>query len=317
MLKTSALSAVDETQSVRAAWLHFIAGHTQSEVADQLGVSRAKAHRLIAAAMKAGYVKISVLGEVADCLTLEQRLIDRFGLAVCKVVPDLSEEGIPLKALGYGGAMYLQSLLEGRTSKLIGIGHGRTLMAAVKELPPVSVEGVQFISLLGGLTRRFMANPHDVIHRLAEQINAEAYVLPVPFLANSVEDKKVLMAQHGVAEVFQLIREIDVSLVGIGSVGADAQLAHAGMLDDEVLRSVRQSGAVGELLGHFYNAGGALIEAPFTQRIIAPSVELLKRQSIVAIAGGPGKVEAIQSVLNADILTGLITDERTATELLK
>ena len=57
---------------------------------------------------------------------------------------------------------------------------------------------MRFVSLLGGLTRKFSANPHDVIHRLAERTGAEAYVMPVPMFANTVEDRAVLIGQKGV-----------------------------------------------------------------------------------------------------------------------
>ncbi|MCH8529888.1 MAG: sugar-binding transcriptional regulator [Saccharospirillum sp.] len=315
MTKTG-LSSIDHDHAIRAAWLHFIAGRTQSEVADELGISRAKAHRLIAAAMKSGYVKISISGNVAECVALEQRLCERFKLSYCKLVPDLKEEGSPFLALGVGGAMYLQALLEQKSAKLIGIGHGRTLMAAVKAMPPVNVDDVQFISLLGGLTQRFMANPHDVVHRLAEQLNAEAYVLPVPFLANSERDRDVLLAQQGVAEVFELIKQADVSLVGIGSVNEDAQLIRSRLLSQEELINVKASGAIGELLGHFYDRSGRLIETPFSRRIVAPSIESLKTRNIIAIAGGAEKVDAMGAVLNARVLNGLITDELSASALL-
>lgn len=316
MTKNSSINSVEEMLIVRAAWLHFISGMTQTEVADHLHVSRAKAHRLIAAAMQAGYVRVSVEGEVANCIRFEEQLQARYHLTRCDVVPDLAETEMPLKALGYGGARFIQRELEVRSSGLIGIGHGRTLMAAVDKLPVVDTKDIQFMSLLGGLTRRFTANPHDVIHRLAEQTGAEAYVLPVPFLANSAEDKQVLLAQHGVAEVFELMNKMDLALVGIGTVDSAAQLVASRMLRDEELHSVRSAGAAGELLGHFFDADGKPVESPFTQRIISPALENLRQQNIVALAGGPDKVASIKAVLQSRILSGLITDERTAADLL-
>lgn len=316
MTNPGSINSVDDVLAVRAAWLHFISGLTQTEVADQLQVSRAKAHRLIAAAMKAGYVRVSVEGEVADCIRLEEELSKRHQLTYCEVVPDLAEAGMPLKALGYGGSRFLQRQFESRSTKLIGLGHGRTLMAAVDSLPLVDTRDIQFMSLLGGLTRRFTANPHDVIHRLAEQTGAEAYVLPVPFLANSIGDKHVLLAQHGVAEVFELMSKMDLALVGIGSVDSDAQLVASRMLRDEELHGVRTAGATGELLGHFFDDVGNPVESPFTERIIAPSLESLRQHNIVALAGGPEKVAPIKAILNSGAISGLITDECTAAELL-
>ncbi len=52
-------------------------------------------------------------------------------------------------------------------------------------MPGFETNGISFVSLLGGLTRNFAANPHDVMHLLAEKTGARAYVLPVPFFANS------------------------------------------------------------------------------------------------------------------------------------
>ena len=44
------------------------------------------------------------------------------------------------------------------------------------------------------------------MHRLAERTAAQAYVMPVPFFANSVEDREVLLEQRGVREVFEMAK---------------------------------------------------------------------------------------------------------------
>ena len=90
----------DDSLAIRAAWLHFGAGLTQAEVAERLGVSSVKAHRLVARASQTGAVKVVIEGDVTECLQLEDRLSERFGLTRCEVVPDLFESGLPLRALG-------------------------------------------------------------------------------------------------------------------------------------------------------------------------------------------------------------------------
>ncbi|HIG36824.1 MAG TPA: hypothetical protein EYQ12_04540, partial [Oceanospirillaceae bacterium] len=66
--------------ATRAAWLSFIGGYTQGEVAKRIGVSPVKAHRLIQLAQQQGLVKIFIEGEPAKCVALEETLIQTFGL---------------------------------------------------------------------------------------------------------------------------------------------------------------------------------------------------------------------------------------------
>lgn len=56
------------------------------------------------------------------------------------------------------------------------------------------------------------------MHRIAENTGAQAYMMPVPFIANSVEDKEVMLSQHGVRQVFDMATGSALKLVGIGTV---------------------------------------------------------------------------------------------------
>jgi DNA-binding transcriptional regulator LsrR (DeoR family) len=71
------------------------------------------------------------------------------------------------------------------------------------------------------------------------------------------------------------------------------------------------------MLGHFFDLEGNPIETSLAARTLSPELAGLKGRRIVAIAGGPEKVEAIQAVLASGYLKGLITDERTAGALAK
>lgn len=303
--------------ATRAAWLHYAGGLTQSEVAKRLGLTSLKAHRLITKANQEGLVKVYIDGEVSECVELEQKLSARYGLDYCEVVPDFDPEDLPLKALGISGAQFLKREIEKEGSLLIGMGHGRTLAACVEYLPRTVNKDVQFVSLLGGLTRRFSANPHDVIHRLAERTGAEAYVMPVPFFANSVEDRDVLFNQRGVREIFDLASSADLLLVGIGTVEREASLVATGMIEKAELEDIKNGGGAGELLGHFFDDKGQPIETSLSNRTFTLSREALKNRRTVAVAGGKVKARAIRAVLESRFLSGLITDEKTAQTLME
>jgi DNA-binding transcriptional regulator LsrR (DeoR family) len=300
--------------AVRAVWLHYAGGLTQAAVAERLGIPNVKAHRLIARAVADGMVKMTIDGDIVECIDLEARLAARYGLDYCEVAPDLGEEGLPLRTLGLAGASYLRREVDRGEHAVIGLGHGRTLAAVVQQLPRLDAKGVRFVSLLGGLTRNYAANPYDVMHRLAERITAQAYVLPVPFFANSVEDREVLLGQHGVREVFAMAENAGLKFVGIGTVDPGAQLVSSGMIEPVEIEEIAASGAIGELLGDFFDPDGRMVPTTLTARTLAASAGANAR--MVAVAGGKEKVAAIGAVLTSGRLTGLITDECTASALL-
>lgn len=298
----------------RAAWLYHAGGLTQSEVADKLGIAAAKAHRLIARAAKAGLVRVFVEGPIGECIAAEDALRDRYGLEFCRVVPALGETGLPLRALGIAGGGFLRDAFERGAHAVIGVGHGRTLAAVVDYMPRVSAPRVRLVSLLGGLPRRISTGPFDVIHRLAEKTGADAYLLPVPMIANTPGDCVVLRSQRGVAETLALATEATLALAGIGAVNAAAFLPMAGMIAPDEMRALQAAGAVGEMLGRYFAADGTLVATSLHDRVIAVPPSAMR--GVVAVAGGDEKIDAITAVLRSRLLSGLITDEPSARRLV-
>ena len=170
------------------------------------------------------------------------------------------------------------------------------------------------VSLLGGLTRNYAANPYDVIHRLAERIAAQAYVMPVPFFANSVEDREVLLEQRGVHDIFEFAKNASLKFVGIGTVDAEAQLVSSGMI--EPARSARSppSAVSGNCSAIFSTQGPGARNDADGRTLAARSAA--RRPAHCRRRRRFGKVAAIAAVLMSHRLTGLITDEATAKALV-
>lgn len=320
------LAEEDAALATRAAWLYHAGGLTQSDVAAKLGVTSAKAHRLIGRATRAGLVRVFIEGPIGNCIAAERALSARFGLTVCRVVPNIDDRPLPIQVLGIAAATFLKDVLENGKRRVIGVGHGRTLAAAIHYLPRMPAHGLRLVSLLGGLPRRVPANPYEVIDRLAEKTGADAWLLPVPMFAGSAADCAVLRRQIGVAEALALAERADLLIFGIGEVSAEAFLALAGVVDAAEIEHARKLGAKGEVLGYFYDADGRLVDTPLHARVTGHPLDghpldpasrgAAPRREVVAVAGGRGKAPAINAALQSGLLTGLITDELTARQLV-
>ncbi len=302
--------------AARAAWLHFVGGLTQSEVARRLDVPNTRAHRYIARAQADGLVRIFVDVNSSDCVVMETRLMERFDLSFCRVAMEVPETGtLPLRTLGVVGADYLMGVIAGQAHRVIGVGHGRTIAAAVDAMGRVMADGISFVSMLGGLTRSYAANPYDVIHRLARVSGAESYMLPAPMFVDSARDKEILIGQSGIAATMGLIGEASLAIVGIGSLDtAETNTNTIGGAD--ALAALRADGAAAEILGQFVGHDGALLNTDYDDRVMAPPLSDLRGREVVAIAGGAGKADAILASLKSGLLTGLIIDEATARTLV-
>ena len=106
-------------------------------------------------------------------------------------------------------------------------------------------------------------------------------------------------------------------LVGIGTTVAEAELVTTGMIEPAEMAAIARAGGVGEMLGHFFDLRGRPVENDLTRRIVTQPLDSLRDRRIVALAGGAIKVDAIRAVLASGLLTGLITDERTARAIVE
>ncbi|TYC80510.1 sugar-binding transcriptional regulator [Stappia sp. BW2] len=309
----------DADLAARAAWLHYVGGMTQAEVAKRLNVPNTRAHRYIARAQNEGLVRIFVDVEATDCVQLETELMNRYSLDLCRIGMDIPDNNpIPLKTLSAVGANFFMQAAAGRKHQVIGVGNGRTLAASVNAMGRQTTPDVRFVSVLGGLTRSFAANPYDVIHRLAQKTNAASFLMPAPLYANSAGDKQVMLKQFGIVETMELIEEATLVVVGIGDVGSDEGGISCSMLDGaSAAMDLRKAGAVAEMLGQFLSEDGGILTSPYDDRVMAPPLETLRGREVVAIAGGKTKIPAIRAALASGLLTGLITDEATARAIVE
>lgn len=301
--------------AARAAWLSYVGGLTQEEIAARLHISRVKVARLVGSAQRTGLVRVHIEGRIIECAALEQRLIKMHGLQSCTVAPVLDDSDPPLRALATAGANYLHRRLDQGGITVVGVGHGRTLGAVVDGLPRRPRTGLTFVSLLGNLTRKASTHAMDITNRLAEITDSEAYLLPAPFFVDSVEGKKALLAQRSLREVLDVARSAQICLLGIGNVRANNLVVTTGMIRQEEHDALVAGGAVAEILGRFLDRRGRPVAAEINGRSIGVPLEMLRGKEVVAVAGGYDKTAAIAAVLACGLVTNLITDEATATRL--
>lgn len=305
----------DRELATRAAWLYYESSLTQTEIALRLDIPQTRVQRLIARAVQEGIVRISIGGALGACVALEQTLVARFALDFCRIVPTPDEGTSVFSPIGRAGADYLAEAFESDRHRIAAFGHGRTIAATIEHLAPAEHPELTVVAALGDVPRRIGANPFDVIHALAGKTKAAAYLPPVPFYANTADDRDMLFRQRGVADAFRLAAQASLFVVGIGEVKPGAFLGMSGMVVPEEFEAARRDGAEAELLGTFFNAAGQRIETEMHERVIALDPEVMRGREVLAVAGGIEKVSAIHAILNSGIATALITDEQTAQRL--
>jgi DNA-binding transcriptional regulator LsrR (DeoR family) len=301
---------------VRAAWFYYVEGLTQEQIARAMDISRAKVVRLLVAARSEGIVRIEVGGRGGDLIALERALVRRYGLAEAVVTPACVDDRDATIAVGRAAGAYLRSQL--RDGLVIGVGWGATLTTAVGGLEGAACDGAAVVSLLGGMTHSRAVNPAAVARRLADALRAECYQLTAPLIVADEPTRDALWREPGMRELRERARRADIALVSVGDVSAEATLFREEVLPRSYLASLEATSAAGDLLCHFLDPKGAVVDHPVNRRVMALALDDLARvPRIVVASGGRRKLGALRAALRAAPVRVLITDAAAAAGLLE
>lgn len=302
--------------AARAGWLYYVACRTQDEIATVMGISRQSAQRLVSLAMSERLIKVRLDHPIAACLEAAAGLRDRYGLKHVEVVP--SDPGSTSTTVGIAeaGAAEIERWLKLPEPQVLAIGTGRTLKAAVDQLPPMECPQHRIVSLTGNIGLDGSAAYYNVIFSMADAVKARHFPMPLPVLAASPEEREVLHSQSLVQVALKLGAEANVAFVGVGELGPDAPLCQDGFLAQDEMAGLTRAGAAGEICGWMFDHDGVLLSGSFNERVASVPLPSRDKASVIGLAKGRRKYEALWAAVKGGIINGLITDEATARYLL-
>ena len=293
----------------KVAWYYYIEGYTQQEIGEYLSIPRLRVNRLLDKARKAGIIQFSVREGDSKRMIVERELITQFGLKDAFVVPSpLNEQDIN-ESVAQAAAMYIHERLE--KTGYINMGYGDTSSRILNHLANICEFPVNVVSLTGGVNY-YLPNTRSSI------FNAKLYLTPAPLLMASEDIVKAMEQEPSVKQIRHMATLAQISIVGIGGVDSNATLLTNGTLNHSDVLLLSMQGAVGDMLCHFIDKDGNVIQSSLERRLMSTPLEQLKEMNnSIGVAGGSTKSEAILAALKGNYLDVLITDEATATNVLR
>lgn len=300
---------------MRIAWMYYIEGLTQNEIAERLGIGRITVVRNINEAIRQREVKIWIEGEVSECFALEAGLKQRFGLKDAVVVPKPVNAGNVTRSIGVATGMHVsERLVDGMT---VGVGWGATLYESLATLAPRQASGMQVISLLGGIVQARRFNPAEFAWQFARLMEADCYLFQAPAVVDSPATRDTLIDRCGLDDILRRADRLDLALLSVGTMAPTSTAFRFDLISADERQQLIDLGAVGDLLYNFFDAEGRVVDHPVNRRVMSVPVELLRQTPTRVIAsGGPEKVESLLGAIRLIGCNVLITDEDTAQSLL-
>ena len=296
------------TLATKAAWYYYMENYTQHQIAEAMGLSRAKVIRLLEDAKTDGIIQFNFRKDDSTRVSLEKNLIAAYGLNDAFVVPTPLNEATLTHTISRAAALYVSDHL--RPGGYLNIGYGDTVSSMLGYLAKEHEDPINVVSMTGGVSY-YLPSVSSTAYAM------HLFLIPSPLIVSSSEVRDALLGEKSIQEIYAMTEHADMSVVGIGAAVEGATVLRNGIIRESELAILKMQGSVGDVLNHFYDSEGNPITTEIENRTISTDIEKLRTmKNVVGVAGGSEKVAAIKAVLRGGYLNVLVTDSKTAEGLL-
>jgi DNA-binding transcriptional regulator LsrR (DeoR family) len=305
----------DPDLKTRIAWMYYVEGMTQEAIAERLEINRLRILKILAQCREDGTVQIRINSKATDCVRLARELEETFGLSRAIVVPRPFDEEKLSEVIGVATGTYLSEVLTDGMS--IGLGWGETLQRSLKAVSLRPLRSCSVVSLLGALTKASAHNPSEFAWRFAELLGADCYFLAGPVYAPDEATRDGLFRHAGIEEVIERAHRLDIAVVSVGDLSSQTTIARYNLLPEADLATLADAGAVGDVLCHFINERGEVVDHSVNRRVVAVHPGTIRgTPKLVLASGGWRKVKVTMAAIRLLRPSVLITDESAAEEII-
>ena len=303
---------------IKVAKMYYEDNRGQQDIADALGMSRSNVSKLLILARKNNVVDIRINDVSLRTITAVDSLKERFGLQEVILAPSDDDYEVNLFNIGTAAAEYLESIV--KNNMRIGITWGSSIYYTVSALKAVLHKNIGIVQLMGGTNwnKSYKYGVHMVLD-MADKMGATPYLMNAPLMVSNPELKKSLLEEKTMQKYFQLCRDIDIALVGIGSNHPDyTPLIDSGVASKSLMEKYWNEGIRSHICSRMIEMDGSVADIENNKKVVGIELSDLKKVPVsIGIAGGPVKVEPIVACLNGGYINTLVTDEKTAVEILE
>lgn len=302
----------------RIALMYYEQEMTQGSIADELGISRIKVHRLLREAREREIVNISIDWPIQRDHALEEALCAHFGLSQARVFMTGNDQPVSdLRILGQVCARFMEDML-GRVSRL-AICWGRSTYEVIHAIRPGLRANIQIVQAIGSMpSSRGDFDSSMLARQLAQKLGGQVIYLTSPLMADDASAAQIIRSQSSIQHTLSMASSADIALLGIGQLDQSTSgFIREGLMSAEELHDIVADGAVGDIAWRVFDADGALYPCTLNDRIIGITLDDLRNIPItVGAACGVSKARAIAGALRTGTINVLCTDDRAARAVL-
>lgn len=310
--RTGRAPIMTDEMLVKIAWWYHVDGLTQDQIAARLDMSRASVGRMIERAKTAGITQIRIAPEYLSRAESARAVKEAFGLRDVVLVPEEpagAGTGMdPATRLGIAASQVL--LAELPKCRTLAIGWGEMVSKVISIIANDELSEIRIVSLTGGVNDYANAL-HMIRSRGGSSVISD--LTPTPLYVSSERLAQALLSEESVAATLERARAADVAIIGIGAPTTEASLSKMGVSTPAELAQARERGGVGDLLAMFYDEAGQPVPLERDRRRIGVDIGALRDiPTVIAVAGGQAKHQAILGALRGGYVDVLVTDVDTA-----
>ncbi len=253
-----------------------------------------------------------ILPQLAGCFLclkgmkeVRQELLEKLPLSEVVIVPGNSDADETVQAeLGRQAAQLLAKRLE--PGMTVAVSGGTTMEKTASQLVSRKVP-ISVVPARGGIGERVECQANMIAAVIAEKTGGVYHMIHIPDGVTGATLQALLDNEPHTLEVAHMAEHADIVLFGIGRSDI---MAEKRQTSEGLRQELERRHSCGEALGCYCDLNGHIVH---TTNNVGLSVEKLKQiKTVIAVAGGASKAEAIIAVLRAAQTGILITDETAA-----
>lgn len=298
------------------AWLYYMKGLNQVEIAKKLKLSRPTVINYLKLARERQIVGVKIAAVHQKVNALADALRERFELKDAYVIPNevQTEKDLTVEVCTTAAQFLPDFVVPG---DVLGVSWGETISIVSERLPWWPIKDLTVRQLIGSLANPLLPTSESCTTEIARRLSAICINLNAPAVCSGASLASQLRAEPIISEQLTHLKDCNKAIYSLSPCTVDTHVVEFKIATKKDIKDYRAKGAVGIIAGRFIDKDGSPVLGELDERMIGADHETLRDMEGLLVVSGQAKLSPTLAALNGRFASYLVIDEPLATRLIE